>query len=858
MKNGKDVEHGARYVSDVFFVLGLESGRAYFLYLARLFRISLQSYAVSFCRSLTGVLAPEKTSCTVDTVDKVVSGSESTSLRNLIMADQHEHDQISPVSPMDAPSMGFPPVQQRSHVVDQWRVRPSIDSTLSKDKQSWATPPLPPIPNEKRPEAWRRRSLKRCSYASQMSNYSTVDSPADPESKHRRKVSLVSLDPSMKSNASRNFSRPTRYRQDGARSVDLNWKLAGFNPQNWSKAKKWVHTIAAGTVAFTCAFASSIITPANTIVNDTGQSIAIIPVLPLALFAAGLAFGPTLNSLCSELIGRKLVSIISMATFALVTLGSAFVDSFYPFIACRVAGAILASPALDASSIMLFDLWSATTRQIPLAIYSLTLLLGLAVGAVAAPFMLYFKDRSWASYITLFVFIPCIALLVCTRETHRNTIRRRTSSGAICGKLTKGKMKALGKPFHLVFARPRILMCTILASCNFATFYAILSVFPQILAEASRRTLKSQGSSFLGMVVGVAVGFMVLVVIHFWMEYMTINGLRRKGLVQSEKDKTASSHVRMDSRTSTTPFRHTSSAVSPLGQSRNASRSSLPQLKTAVDAQIRDLNKNMDIAVAVTNYLKGLPENAGKRIAPERILHVLEQSLTFCDVCLLLEGYDLTFDRATLAGVLADTLPTGLTDVAFMKMPAPPPPVASSPLASPSPEDQVWPFSLDSPQVAAHSRTSRMSRKETRVQRRGRSSTQPQLYISLFGSLFSTGGLFMFGWTVSPKASSIVPVVAMGIFACGGILVFISSTDYLFTISGSTTNGEYAVAATSSFRWLFAAAFAIFAVPLFGAVDTAWATSVLGFINAAGSLMALILLVVSMLSKDSPKRQRAA
>jgi MFS family permease len=639
--------------------------------------------------------------------------------------------------------------------------------------------------------------------------------------------------------------------------VDLNWKLAGVNPQNWSKAKKCFHTITAGTVVFTCTFASSIITTANTIVDGTGESIAVIPVLPLALFAAGLAFGPTLNSLCSELIGRKLVSIISMATFALVTLGSAFVAPFHPFIACRFAAAILASPALDASLMMLFDLWSASWRQIPLAIYSLILLLGATGGAVAGPFMLYFKDRSWTSYVTLFVFIPCIALLVCTRETHRNTIRRRTSSGAFCGKLTKGKMKALGKPFHLLFARPRILMCTLLASCNFATFYAILSVFPQILAETFGRTLKSQGTSFLGMVVGVAVGFVLLVVIHFSMECMTSTGLRRKGPVQSEKDKTVSSHVHMDSRTSITPFRHTSSAMSRLGQSRNASRSSLPQLKTGPDAQIRDLNKNTDIAVAVTNYLKELPANAGKRVASERILHILEQSLAFCDVCLLLEGYDLTFDRATLAEVLAATLPTGLTDVAFMKMPAVPPPVASSPLASPSSEDQVWPFSPDSPQVVAPSRASRITRKETRARQRERSSTQRQLCIILFGSLLSTGGLFMFGWIVSLKSSSIVPVVATGIFACGGILVFVSSTSYLFTISGSITNGEQALAAAAIFRWLFAAAFAIFAVPLIGAMDTAWGTSVLGFINVGGSLLALILLVVSKMSKDSPRRQSA-
>jgi hypothetical protein len=114
----------------------------------------------------------------------------------------------------------------------------------------------------------------------------------------------------------------------------------------------------------------------------------------------------------------------------------------------------------------------------------------------------------------------------------------------------------------------------------------------------------------------------------------------------------------------------------------------------------------------------------------------------------------------------------------------------------------------------------------------------------------------MFAWTADPKLAWIIPVVAMGMFACGGTLVFVTATEYLAR-SGGSSNGEHAVAACSIFRWVFAAAFSLIAVPLFNAMDTAWAASVLGFINAGGTLLALLLIVLNRVSRNSSRRQSA-
>ena len=763
-------------------------------------------------------------------------------------------DGREPVSPLDAPTMDFPS-PSKTHVFDQWR--PSIDTVASEpvsaveDKPAWAPPPLPPIPREKEPEAWRKRSLKRCSLASQLSNYSTSELPSDLANKHRRKMSVVSLDVSVKSTPSRNFSRPTRCEDEQSRPVDLNWKMATYNPQNWPSAKKWFHTIAVGTAAFTCTLASSIIPPSFKFVDGRFGSSSVIFVLPLALFPAGLAFGPTFNTLLSEIIGRKVVLIASMAAFALVTLGSAFVVSFWPVVACRIVAATLASPALDASESLVLEVWSIENRLVPLASYSLLLFYGISAGPVIGPYLVSFADRSWMQYVTLFAFAPCIILLVSLRETHRNTLRRRASSGSTFDRLTSDVITSLGRPFYLLCTQPRIFLCVLPASLNFGTFYAVITMFPALLAESYKNRVASRGLAFLGMAVGFTISFILLVILRSLLQYSRGARLRREKATKPQKEKAATSHIHMDSRTSTMPFRHTPSAMSDLGQSRTASRSSLPFLK--VETPIHDSDKNMDVAIAVANYLNDLPLNKGNSIEPKRVLSVLEQSLAFDDVCLLLEGYDLAFDRGVLAATLAETLPTQTNDAEISKLPST---AVSSRLSTPVADDKMWPLPPDSPTVINHARASQISRKHVRPQQRNHPSRRHQLFIILLGSLLSTGGFLMFGWTIQLEQPWIVPVVAMGIVASGGTLIFTSTTEYL--MQSSSTDGEHAVAVCNIFRWIFAAALSIASVPLFNALQPEWATSVLGFINAGGILVASILLILETYPSKRSRNQSAA
>ena len=92
-------------------------------------------------------------------------------------------------------------------------------------------------------------------------------------------------------------------------------------------------------------------------------------------------------------------------------------------------------------------------------------------------------------------------------------------------------------------------------------------------------------------------------------------------------------------------------------------------------------------------------------------------------------------------------------------------------------------------------------------------------------------GLFWFAWT-SNRTITWVPQVLSGIFIGAGIMLhFLSGTIYLIDVY--LLNANSALAANICIRSLAAAAFPLFAKPLYDGLGVAWATSLLAFLCVA-------------------------
>ncbi|KAI9762538.1 MAG: hypothetical protein M4579_000341 [Chaenotheca gracillima] len=99
------------------------------------------------------------------------------------------------------------------------------------------------------------------------------------------------------------------------------------------------------------------------------------------------------------------------------------------------------------------------------------------------------------------------------------------------------------------------------------------------------------------------------------------------------------------------------------------------------------------------------------------------------------------------------------------------------------------------------------------------------------GSVFFAAGLFIFGWTSDRNIHWIAPCIGAAAMGLGFFTIFQSALNYL--IDTFQKYSASAVAANTFLRSIFAAAFPLFANPMFHNLGIPWASSVLGFFSIA-------------------------
>ena len=165
------------------------------------------------------------------------------------MRQSFDHEPVSPIDgeppterPKTASSSSYFGGQNRT--LSSKASASSIATAPDLEKTPWDAPPVPPIPADKEVEQWRARSRKRMSYVSHMSNYS-VPRASTSDGKAHAHVSTISISHSGKSMPTAPLSHPNRlHGQSG--DEDLDWQIAPYNPRQWSRRKKWLHSLAAG------------------------------------------------------------------------------------------------------------------------------------------------------------------------------------------------------------------------------------------------------------------------------------------------------------------------------------------------------------------------------------------------------------------------------------------------------------------------------------------------------------------------------------------------------------------------------------------------------------------------------------
>jgi MFS family permease len=231
----------------------------------------------------------------------------------------------------------------------------------------------------------------------------------------------------------------------------------------------------------------------------------------------------------SETFGRRAVYQVSTPAFALFIMGSGFSKNIETLIILRFFAGLFGSPALSIGSATIADIWAVHERAIPMTVYVATPFMGPALGPLLGGYATMGKSWRWTAWVTLFVSVLCLApIYMGMRETYKKSILQRRANwnrkakgepvpkrAPIARSVIQFSRQTLIRPMTMLFTEPIPGLFSLYVGFNFGVQYTFYTAFPLVFEEFYGFDLGQVGLTFLGLGVGVLVGFLSLLIFTF-------------------------------------------------------------------------------------------------------------------------------------------------------------------------------------------------------------------------------------------------------------------------------------------------------------------------------------------------------
>lgn len=581
--------------------------------------------------------------------------------------------------------------------------------------------------------------------------------------------------------------------------------------------------------------------------------------LPLSLYVLGLIFGPFLAGIGSAMFGRKLVFLLSAALFGIFILAAGLLHRSPGILAFRFLAGFAASPILPASLSVLADLWpSGGEKSVPLSVFLAFMALGSTLGPVLGGVVVKEKRWGWTQFVVLFALAVCVVPILAMKETEWKAIRRREKREAMRGEVSVEDVREIiVGPMRLLFRDKRVALSSLVGGYYVGVGYAIYAVLPTGLRDVKEGFgVDSQGYVFAGMTVGVVVGLMIFLgyerfvwrprvgryqEAHTTRTTATIPAIWDEKTPEEEKQRRRSkrlsfgpSHEQILMNSSGTPDRRGKRDSLLLSLRRMSFGNSYRNLASEQQSP-QDLHRNLYLAVVASRYLNGLEDESAKKIAPERMLMLLNQHQDFGNLCLALEGYGFKLQRAEFAKSLIDGLEEGDDDDGGRRHPS----FRSNAMAVAELEKKFLTPGSSAADAAAPFPIVRTAPPHSPAKATKFLSWSPpphlpppewRLALALPFAVFLPASLFLLAWTTRAGIHWIAPVIGLFLFALSGMLTCISLILYVMDVCGPAQSPA-ALAAGVVVSCLAGFAFPLFAQPMVHNLGIGWGLSVFAFLG---------------------------
>lgn len=295
------------------------------------------------------------------------------------------------------------------------------------------------------------------------------------------------------------------------------------NPKNWLIRVRWTAVICVSFFTFISPLASSMVAPA---LADIGRDLNIHGetelALVLSIFVCAYAVGPLVWGPMSELYGRVLVIQVSNFWFLCFNLGCGLAKTEGQMIAFRFLAGLGGSAPLAVGGGVLSDMFTAEQRGKAISVYSLTPLLGPALGPVAGGWVAEKTTWRWVFYATTIAcgviqvfgifflsesYAPVLLhrkKMALIKETGNTNLR--TEYDRPDRTLIQTLTKAFTRPFKLLATQFIVQIMALYMMYLYGMMYLLLSTFSTLFSRVYGEGPGIQGLNYISIGLGCFLG----------------------------------------------------------------------------------------------------------------------------------------------------------------------------------------------------------------------------------------------------------------------------------------------------------------------------------------------------------------
>ncbi|KAF2173644.1 hypothetical protein M409DRAFT_61965 [Zasmidium cellare ATCC 36951] len=298
------------------------------------------------------------------------------------------------------------------------------------------------------------------------------------------------------------------------------------NPRNWTTKAKLANTTLVILLTLLTPLASSMFAPGvPQVLRDFKTSAATIAEFVVSIYILGFAVGPLIISPLSEIYGRYPVYVACNIMFLIFTVACAVADSMAQLIVFRFFAGLFGVCPVTLGGASISDLIEQDKRGLAMSLFGMGPLLGPVIGPIAGAYLSAAAGWRWTFWVLTIAYGVCtIAHFFLCRETYspilltRKTQKLQKETGnfdlrsAQDSGLSKKDLilRALVRPFKMLFLSPIILLMSIYAAFVYGILYLLYTTFTFVFTENYGFSSSNVGLTYIGSGIGMFLGMFLI------------------------------------------------------------------------------------------------------------------------------------------------------------------------------------------------------------------------------------------------------------------------------------------------------------------------------------------------------------